>query len=98
VRVLQSERGRRAVAQLYSALTQGSLWDDERAQARRVLTAYAQRIGPEQLARAVEDEGTKVVPLRGFGATVASPVSVRVELVADGLDVSLNSKVYDYPE
>jgi len=97
-RALQSERGRRAVARLYSALTDGSLWDDEREQARRVLTAYAERIGPEKLARAIEDERTKVVPLRGFGATVASPVSVRVELAADGLDVLVNTKVYDYPE
>ncbi|HYV47872.1 MAG TPA: hypothetical protein VFA20_23595 [Myxococcaceae bacterium] len=95
---LQSERGRRAVARLYSALTDGSIWDDERAQARRVLTAYAQRIGPERLARAVEDEGTKVIPLRGFGATVASPVSLRVELAGDGLDVFVNTKVYAYPE
>jgi len=95
---LQSEHGRRAVALLYSALTDGSLWDDEREQARRVLAAYAQRIGPEKVASAIEDERTKVVPLRGFGATVMSPVSVRVELASDGLDVSLNSKVYDYPE
>ena len=97
-RALQSERGRSAVAQLYSALTADSLWDDEREQARRVLMAYAQRIGPERFARAIEDEGTKVVPLRGFGLTVWSPVSVRVELASDGLDVTLNSKVYDYPE
>jgi len=98
VRALQSERGRRAVALLYSALTDGSLWDDEREQARRVLTAYAQRIGPEKFARAIEDERTKVVPLRGFGATVPDPVSLRVEPVSDGLDVFVNTKVYDYPE
>jgi len=97
-RALQSERGRRAVARLYSALTDGSVWDDEREQARRMLTAYAQRIGPEQLARAVEDKGTKVVPLRGFGATVARPISMTVDLAGDGLDVTLNSKVYDHPE
>src|SRR3954469_11721156 len=94
-RALQSERGRPAVARLYSALTDGSLWDDEREQARRVLTAYAQRIGPEKLARAIEDERTKVIPLRGFGLTVMSPVSVTVEPASDGLDVTLNSKVYD---
>src|SRR3954469_19503112 len=98
VRALHSERGRRAVARLYSALTDGFLGDDEREQARRVLMAYAERIGPEKVARAIEDEGTKVVPLRGFGATVPKPVSPRVELGADGLDVTLNSKVYDYPE
>jgi hypothetical protein len=97
-RALQSELGRRAVARVYSALTDGSLWDDEREQARRVLTAYAQRMGPETFARAIEDERTKVVPLRGFGATVSSPVSVRVELAQDGLDVTLNSKVYDHQE
>jgi len=97
-RVLQSERGRRVVALLYSALTNGSLWDDEREQARRVLTTYAQRISPEGFARAIEDERTKVVPLRGFGATVVDPVSVRVELAPDGLDVTLNSKVYAYEE
>jgi len=97
-RSLQSERGRRAVARLYSALTDGFLGDDEREQARRVLMAYAERIGPEKVARAIEDERTKVVPLRGFGATVLKPISPRVELGADGLDVTLNSKVYDYPE
>ena len=97
-RALQSERGRRAVARLYSALTDGFLGDDEREQARRVLMAYAERIGPEKVARAIEDERTKVVPLRGFGATVASPVGPRVELAGDGLDVFVNTKVYDYPE
>jgi hypothetical protein len=97
-RAIQGERGRRAVAQLYGALTSGSLWDDEREQARRVLTAYAQRIGVERFARAIEDEQTKVVPLRGFGATVAKPVSVTVELASDGLDVTLNSNMYAYEE
>src|SRR6185295_6239384 len=38
-RALQSERGRRAVARVYSALTDGFLGDDEREQARRVLMA-----------------------------------------------------------
>jgi len=97
-RAIQSERGRKTVALMYSALTSDSFWDDEREQARRVLTAYAQRIGPERFARAIESERTKVVPLRGFGATVVNPVSVRVELASDGLDVTLNSKVYEYQE
>ena len=86
------------MARLYSALTDGFLGEDEREQAQRVLMAYAERIGPEQVARAIEDERTKVVPLRGFGATVMKPISPRVRLGADGLDITLNSKVYDYPE
>lgn len=94
----EREDGRRVLVRLYDELTSGSLWDDEREQAQRVLGLWAQRLGPDRFARAIEDDRTKVFPVRQSGLTVAHPVSPGVMLGSSGLEVSLSSNVYQYEE
>jgi hypothetical protein len=97
-RALEREDGRWALARLYDEVTSGSVSDGEREQAQRVLEAWAQRIGIERFGVAIEDERTKVFPVRKSGPTVLSPVSPVVRASPGGLEVSLSSKVAGYPE
>lgn len=96
--VAEREDGRRVLARLYDEVTSGSVWDDEREQALRVLALWAQRIGIERFVRAIEDGRTKVFPVRKPGATVLAPVAPAVKLDSKGLAVSYSSKLYQYPE
>lgn len=97
-RVAEREDGRRALARLYGEITSGSVWDDEREQAQRILGLWAQRLGPERFARAIEDDRTKIFPVRKSGMTLAYPTSPTVRLGADGLEVSFTTNVYQYEE
>jgi hypothetical protein len=97
-RVAEDEDGRRVLRRLYHELTAGSVWDDEREQALRVLGLWAQRIGLERFLRAVEDERTMVFPVRKPGPTVLDPVVPEVRFRPDGLEVLFSSKVYRYLE